>query len=489
MLRSQLREQVRFSDFFGIKSAQSQLDFVDIPLNTDINLYVDPYALHVSQVDWLRTCGDLVANYFQLLIDALRSHDEAKTLHMLSNLKEPNETRLGQSKGRAAGRGWGKVQSRELYNVLSKSKAVSSGRLKDLGDFELLIPGIGNDKISDLAINVIRSELVDYTQEQCDLYGVETEKVPAGNYWNPTEERWEGHFADLPVYEGEGLLLVPKIAVRRRLVPDYQEYYTRHVLPFLETEHINAGSALVHTLKNGNPKVYKSDLRAKYKISKDLLFSFSEENPSVLSAYKKTLPDKAAQVIANETIESEQQFGRLINKNDQVAALANIPTGPGGATTYQNFIVGAFQELFYPALTRPTKEQAVDNGRKRIDIFFHNSADSGFFAKLIHLHRYHAPYISVECKNYSTDIENPEIDQLLGRLNRKRGYVGILTCRHIADRKLLLKRCRDIVNNNDKHLVMVLDDQDLSALFNLIAKGEKKKINEYLEDRLKEILT
>jgi hypothetical protein len=65
-----------------------------------------------------------------------------------------------------------------------------------------------------------------YTQEQCDLYGIDTENVPAGVYWNPDDERWEGHYANLPVYDGAGLLLVPKIAVRRRLIPDYEEYYT-----------------------------------------------------------------------------------------------------------------------------------------------------------------------------------------------------------------------------------------------------------------------
>jgi len=483
-----MSDKNRFSDHFEIKTSQSQLDFVDIPLDTDIELYVDPYALHVSSVDWLRTCGDLVANYFQLLITTLGNHDEAKVMRLLSNLKEPNETRLGQSKGKASGRGWGKVQARQLYNLLSRSKAVSSGRLKDLGDFELLMPGISNDKISDLTINIIRGELVNYTQEQCDLYNIPTENVPAGVYWNPDEERWEGHFAHLPVYDGEGLLLVPKIAVRRKLVPDYEEYYTHHVIPFLEAEHTNANDALVHTLKNGNPKIYKADLRAKYKLSKDFLFSFSEKNPAVLTAYKKTLPEKAAQVIADQSIESKHMFGRIADKAARISDLSKIPIGTTGANDYQDFIVGAFTELFHPALTRPTKEQRVDAGRKRIDIFFHNSASKGFFSKLINVHHYHSPYISIECKNYSTDIGNPEIAQLQGRLNRKRGFVGILTCRKIEDKALMLKRCQDVVNNNDEQLILVLDDRDISSLLNFVAANEKKKVDEYLEDRLKEIL-
>jgi len=53
----------------------------------------------------------------------------------------------------------------------------------------------------------------------------------------------------------------------------------------------------------------------------------------------------------------------------------------------------------------------------------------------------------------------------------------------------MLRRCRDVVNNNDKQLIMVFDDADITALLGFAAAHEKKKIDDYLEDRLKEILT
>ena len=95
--------QRRFSDYFGISKGQSQLDFVDVPLDTDIELYVDPYALHVSPVDWLRSCGDLVANYFDVLIQALKAKDHTRAMSLISNLHEPNETRLGSPRANLAG--------------------------------------------------------------------------------------------------------------------------------------------------------------------------------------------------------------------------------------------------------------------------------------------------------------------------------------------------------------------------------------------------
>jgi hypothetical protein len=123
----------RFSDYFGINKRQSQLDFVDIPLDTDIRLYVDPYALHISSVDWLRSTGDLVVGYFKLLLEVLRIGDQAKAMMMLSHLHEPNETRLGQSRGQPNGKGWGDRQARRLYDALARSKAIRSGLMRDLG--------------------------------------------------------------------------------------------------------------------------------------------------------------------------------------------------------------------------------------------------------------------------------------------------------------------------------------------------------------------
>ena len=414
------RGMYRFSDHFQINKKQSQLDFVDIPLDTDIRLYVDPYALYISPVDWIRTAGALVVGYFDRLLEALKKGDRAKAMTMLAHLHEPNETRLGQSKGSPNGRGWGDKQVRQLYDALARSKAIRSGLLKDIGDLEIFLPGIAEDKISDLAINVIRSELVAYTQEQCELHEVPTEEVPASVFWNPDEERWEATYAQLPVYKDEGLILVPKAAVRRRLVPDGIEYYTHYILPFLQAEHVSAKSSLVTLLANGERRVFKKDLKAesKYGFSKEFLLEFSEKNPRVFKSYKDLLPKKVEKPETDFIIESRQRDPRQLISTDDVDDLEKIPSGREHAAKYHNFIKGVLTEIFAPSLTRPKKEQDIDEGRKRIDISFHNSATDGFFSKLVNHHKYVVPYVPIECKNYTDDIANPEFDQMLGRLSR-----------------------------------------------------------------------
>jgi hypothetical protein len=479
------RGQYRFSDHYKIKKPQSELDFVDIPLDTDVSLYVDPYALTVSGDEWLRQCGSMVVNFFEYFLDAIRNGNEARAMDLISHLHEPNDTHLGLSLGRPSGRGWGGTQGRMLYDTLKHSAAVKSGRLKDLSDIELLIPGIGSDKISDLAVNVIRGELVAYTEEQSLLFNVRTERINSGLYWDHETANWASRYADLPVYKNQRVVLVPKAAVRVRLVPDYEEFYNRFVLDFLEAEHLKAKDSLVYLLKNGKSKVFKKDLKNKYKLSKDFLFGFTEKHPEVLNAYKKTLPPKAKPIDA-QNIETRQQVPRnAVPEN--ATNLGDIPAGRENADRYHEAILGILTYIFYPWLTHPVKEQSVNEGRKRIDILFNNSAEDGFFSQLTHLHKVHCPYIHVECKNYSEDPGNPELDQLIGRFSNKRGKFGILVCRKIDDHAQLLKRLKDVVNDTDGRII-VLDDSDVMGLLELKRSGHHREISDLLTDKLRLVL-
>jgi hypothetical protein len=187
-------------------------------------------------------------------------------------------------------------------------------------------------------------------------------------------------------------------------------------------------------------------------------------------------------------IESRQREPRQTVSTDLVRHLEQILPGKEHAGHYHNFIKGALTEVFAPSLTRPRKEQDIDEGRKRIDISFHNSANDGFFSKLVYQHKYIVPYVPIECKNYTDDIANPEFDQMLGRLNRRRGMFGIIVCRKIVDKNAVLKRCQDAVKNDSEKAIIVLDDVDIKKVLDLAANRKTKEISEHLEDKLREVL-
>ena len=107
----------------------------------------------------------------------------------------------------------------------------------------------------------------------------------------------------------------------------------------------------------------------------------------------------------------------------------------------------------YPNITNPTIEKELHQGRKRIDIVFDNSARRGFFHRSHDIKKIQSAYIFVECKNYSKDINNPEIDQLSGRFSTNRGKFGLLLNRSIQDEGLLIDRCRDTYRD-DRGLII-----------------------------------
>ena len=95
-------------------------------------------------------------------------------------------------------------------------------------------------------------------------------------------------------------------------------------------------------------------------------------------------------------------------------------------------MIGVIEFLFFPSLLYPRKEREIHQGRKRIDIAMENGAKTGIFVRLHQIRDFPCAYVAFECKNYSTDVANPEIDQLAGRFSPNRGKVGFLCCRQVT---------------------------------------------------------
>lgn len=83
---------------------------------------------------------------------------------------------------------------------------------------------------------------------------------------------------NVPVWQNVPVLLVPKYFVRRDPAYEAGDYYNNRVLEFLRAEALNAGSALVRTLKNRQRVVLNKDLKREFPYSKRFLFEFSREH-------------------------------------------------------------------------------------------------------------------------------------------------------------------------------------------------------------------
>jgi hypothetical protein len=153
----------RVSDLYGLALDQGSLDFVNVDVDHDNDVYIDPSAVRRLDTRWGRECGALIQDFFDTLQDAMRRGDRDRALRLLTQLQEPNETHLGVSSGRPAGHGLGRgTLAREFHDGLI------AGGLYDLfEEFEeiaLLTTGIDRDILSDITTNIIREPLIHYTQ-------------------------------------------------------------------------------------------------------------------------------------------------------------------------------------------------------------------------------------------------------------------------------------------------------------------------------------
>ena len=280
--------KTQVSKFFKLERDQTTLDFVDVPIGNDTAVFLDPSRLRNMQSEWASECNSLLQYFFESLLEKITTGDKSSGVAMLEALTEKNEFHLGFSNGLSDGRAFGAGYADKVWDALSSSKAGKTGLLQDIEDTCLFIDGIGPDRISDAVCNIIRGPLIAYTQDVCNYYGIPlTKDVDSGPVWNPQNKKWEDELVSLPTTPFGKLLLIPKIAVRHRLVYDYSSYYTHHLLPAMQQSEKKLNSGLVHTLKDGRKRVTKKSLVAKYGSNKAAIAQQTLRHPDVLEINSK----------------------------------------------------------------------------------------------------------------------------------------------------------------------------------------------------------
>lgn len=454
---------MRVSEYYGLNRGQGSLDFVDVDTVKDIPVYIDPSTIRHLSDDWGRECILMLTTFFDSVLDAVRHGDKARANYLLGNLGEPNETHLGISKGKSAGRGFGKWMREEFASKLAQSQAAKSGLIEDLEDTAFFIDKVDKDIISDITTNIIRGPLIAYTRQMSTAFGIPLERdVESGPVWNAQALKWESGLTELPIADGEKLLLVPKAIVRRDLHLSRSDYYRNYLVPTLQSEEEDdPRSKLVNVLKNGRRKVYKKDIEVKYGTKKPDVTRETLQRPSVYRNFKSTKAEIAPNVISHADLSAASSTSPP-DYRALLQAVIDTPTGNSEANNYHARVEALLTALFYSSLIMPEMEYEIHEGRKRIDITYTNNANDGFYAFLVR-HKIPSQYVFVECKNYGGEVANPELDQISSRFSPLRGRFGILACRSFKDKDRFLSRCRDTAQDR-RGFVVALDDEDMARL-------------------------
>ena len=493
--RRAITGKTRVSGYYGLGLQQPSLEFLDVTLAKDAKMFVDPRAFLALDTEWGNECVELIRGFFDDVLQAIRAGNPERARLLLSGLREPNETRLGLSKNRVAGRGVGTILADDIYQSLARSEAVEHGLIENLEDTALMVEGIGVDRVSDITTNIVRAKLIEFTMEMAAKYEMDVvDGVNSGPIWMRERGEWRSELVPMLAPGGMPLILVPRMIARWKMDYDPGEYYRKHVLPFLQDLELQkVRSPIVQVVQSGRRKgeryVLKRDADAYYrekvdggqkKVAVDVTRSYPEIFKRFQRSKERVFRPPVTFEVLHEKIGTPRPRWTELLRN--VTALQR---GQGSAHDYHRAIEALLTPLFSPNLVDPKREREIQQGTQRIDIRYRNTGQSGFF-KWFSEQIARAPWVAIECKNYKEDPKNPEINQLAGRLNQHRGFLGILVCREIQDRERFLTRCRGMLPDG-KYLIG-LDDRDLELLVDARKRADAEAVTKHLSDLVEDLV-
>ncbi len=196
-------------------------DFLDIFLNSDNKLFIDPCLIENSDEAWHREASLCINSFFNKLFNAYRA--KGNGLDRLYNFAhEKNATKLGYGNG---DNGKGKTVEglhKSLYPLYELTNAIPT--INKAQDITTLIRGFDKDNLSDLITNIIHSNLNDYTSSQMIKYNRKPDDSNILWTWDHEKEDWIRVIKPFWLHNGKELLLVPKNIVRKNYLFKARQY-------------------------------------------------------------------------------------------------------------------------------------------------------------------------------------------------------------------------------------------------------------------------
>lgn len=288
-----------FLDHFKIAVDQDQVEFLNLDLSKDTKLFIDTYAVAMSNNEHCMNVHKALKVFMKKLLNALKSENDAEALALCSHFPEPTGTGIGWTKKSFKGRGAGEIKASTIVDALKSSEAVVSGAIEDLEELILTVDNVAHDTISDMTINIGLDHFIRFTQEQCLKLKIpmKLSKTPF-TFFSADQGRWVTQSFELPhaptgseIVE-EPIILLPKDVLRRLPTYGANYFFTNIATPFfIQNLLTGPASSFIRALKSGG---YKADLRAmrkheQYKGGKKRMSKFIKNHPEFLKRYREVV--------------------------------------------------------------------------------------------------------------------------------------------------------------------------------------------------------
>lgn len=283
---------MKITEFLKLKKSPLELNFLDLNIYEDKNLFVDYALIKDNSDDFSKNCQKTVNSFIEIVKTNLKDKKEDEIRNLFREMKESNEVCLGFSSGHPRGRGLANDCAQKISEFVIKEKIYNNEMLSEIfcifSDSKIFIEGIGNDRTSDAIISLIKEHLIDYTNEQCQLFNTKIKKIKKKfKLWNRNKSTWEEKEKIVPQIDEKDIIFIPRGIVNVGNKNIQRKYYSQGVIEKLQKEYLIEKSHLCIKKADGSLKVpTKKSLMKKIPGDKKTLFEITKKKPEILIDFK-----------------------------------------------------------------------------------------------------------------------------------------------------------------------------------------------------------
>lgn len=423
---------------------QLEVDFVIPRIEGDLPLCVDPFLLFKSRDPELRELHGIIIKHFAEGMNALANGDQVDAERILT-FPEVSEVGFGYASGHKGGSGLGNTLRRLLMETLQASPAIMRRGIRHVEEMQLISPGIGPDRIGDIASNLLKAYLINYTQRQANLHNIPLIRdLPIQHIFDPDQQSWYDGYFDLPInpHSETPILLVPRRIVRQLPWINYDN--------FMRTEFRSFMAAQRNMRRSQMTPFTKTEVTSTSRVETTIIDNYVKQRELQAAEALPFLPSRDKD--ATKTGES------LLER------LKGIPTGTAAATAYQQLVLDILTFVFCPDLIDGRIEERTFDGTERRDIIFTNDSDSTFLDYVRNTHD--ALTIMFEAKNMA-ELGMAALNQSATYLGDRIGRFGCIVTRVAPGDNVIRKQIAIFNDSHPRKVLLILSDEDMIELINI----------------------
>jgi hypothetical protein len=210
-----------FSDVYSVKKGPKD-DWFDPILDHDTKVFIDPFLIFRKGSGLFAESHDQIMGFFNRVFEiATRTGGKTsgvsfgKLLDVLL-FPEVDELRLGYAGEGHGGAGTARGFAKAFAFAIMESIALGLIEYRHFEEIGIFNKHIGRDRISDIAANILKPQLISYTQSICARHKRPCQSFQLRLGFDLSTDMWVDDIVELPVNPstGDAVLLVPKAFLR-----------------------------------------------------------------------------------------------------------------------------------------------------------------------------------------------------------------------------------------------------------------------------------